>query len=121
MDPLSDVLRAVRLDGAFFYLVEGMHPWSVQSGPAVELTPRVLPGAEHLISYHIVTEGSCWGGLIGEPVMDTAGNMIGSVTNVILSDDADAIAAFEQRQRRESPWLQLDDGRMDRLFPVSKE
>ena len=67
MDPLSDVLRAVRLDGAFFYLVEGMHPWSVHSGPAVELTPRVLPGTEHLISYHIVTEGHCWGGLIGEP------------------------------------------------------
>ena len=39
----------------------------------------------------------------------------------ILSDDADAIAAFEQRQRREAPWLQLDDGRMDRLFPVSKD
>ena len=29
------------------------------------------------------------GGLIGEPVMDTAGNMIGSVTNVLLGDDAD--------------------------------
>ncbi len=67
MDPLSDVLRAVRLDGAFFYLVEAVHPWSVHSGPAVELVPRVLPGAEHLISYHIVTEGSCWAGLIGEP------------------------------------------------------
>lgn len=29
------------------------------------------------------------GGLIGVPVMDTGGNMIGSVTNVILGDDAD--------------------------------
>lgn len=67
MDPLSDVLRAVRLDGAFFYLVEAVHPWSVHSEPAVELTPRVLPGAEHLITYHIVTEGSCWGGVRGEP------------------------------------------------------
>lgn len=67
MDPLSDVLRAVRLDGAFFYLVEANHPWSVDAAPAVELVPRVLPGAEHLISYHIVTEGDCWGGVIGEP------------------------------------------------------
>lgn len=67
MDPLSDVLRAVRLDGAFFYLVEAVHPWTVHSEPAVELTPRVLPGAEHLITYHVVTEGSCWGGVKGEP------------------------------------------------------
>ena len=62
-DPLSDVLRAIRLNGAFFYHVEAIHPWSVQAAPAVELVPRVLPGAENLVSYHIVTEGSCWGGL----------------------------------------------------------
>lgn len=29
------------------------------------------------------------GGLVGSPVMDTGGNMIGSVTNVLLSDDSD--------------------------------
>lgn len=29
------------------------------------------------------------GGLIGVPVMDTSGNMIGSITNVILGDDVD--------------------------------
>ena len=34
---------------------------------AKELTPRILPGAEHLISYHILTAGRCWGGLAGEP------------------------------------------------------
>jgi AraC-like DNA-binding protein len=67
MDPLSDVLRAVRLDGAFFYLVEATHPWSVHAAPAVELVPRVLPGAEHLISYHVVVEGDCWGGVVGQP------------------------------------------------------
>jgi AraC-like DNA-binding protein len=66
-DPLSDVLRAVRLDGAFFYAVEASEPWSVEAVAAKDLTPRVLPGAEHLISYHILTAGRCWGGLIGEP------------------------------------------------------
>ena len=66
MDPLSDVLRAVRLDGAFFYTVEGAHPWAVSVAHARERVPRVLPGAEHLISYHIVTSGSCWGGVLGE-------------------------------------------------------
>ena len=63
VDPLSDVLRAVRLNGAYFYLVEASTPWSVSAAAARELVPRVLPDAEHLISYHILLSGSCWGGL----------------------------------------------------------
>jgi AraC-like DNA-binding protein len=76
-DPLSDVLRAVRLDGAFFYAVEASGPWSVEAVAAKDLTPRVLPGAEHLISYHILTTGRCWGGLTGEsPVALEPGDVI---------------------------------------------
>ena len=71
-DPLSDVLRAVRLDGAFFYAVEASEPWSVEAVAAKELTPQVLPGAEHLISYHILTSGRCWGGLTGERAVELA-------------------------------------------------
>jgi AraC-like DNA-binding protein len=67
MDPLSDVLRAVRLNGAFFYLFEGTGPWAIAVAPARELTPRVLPDAEHLMAYHIVTGGSCWIGCGDEP------------------------------------------------------
>jgi len=66
MDALSDLLRTVRLDGAFFYAVEASEPWSVEALPAAELTPRILPAAEHLISYHILTEGRCYAGLVGE-------------------------------------------------------
>jgi AraC-like DNA-binding protein len=76
-DPLSDVLRAVRLDGAFFYAVEASEPWSVKAVAAKDLTPRVLPGAEHLISYHILTAGHCYGGLMGEaPVALEPGDVI---------------------------------------------
>ena len=71
-DPLSDVLRAVRLDGAFFYAVQASEPWSVEAVAAKELTPRVLPGAEHLISYHILTTGQCWGGLSGAAAVKLA-------------------------------------------------
>jgi AraC-like DNA-binding protein len=67
MDLLSDVLRAVKLTGAYFYLVEAGAPWSVLTVAARELVPRVLPEAEHLISYHILLTGSCWGGIDGEP------------------------------------------------------
>lgn len=66
MDPLSDLLRVVRLDGAFFYGVEASAPWSVETLAARDLRPRVLPSAEHLISYHILIEGSCFGGIMGE-------------------------------------------------------
>jgi AraC-like DNA-binding protein len=77
MDPLSDLLRVVRLDAAFFYGVEAIEPWAVEQAPATEMTPRILPGAEHLISYHILTEGRCYGGLIGEaPVELVAGDVI---------------------------------------------
>jgi AraC-like DNA-binding protein len=33
---------------------------------AAELTPRILPSAEHLIAYHILISGRCYGGLRGE-------------------------------------------------------
>ena len=69
MDPLSDLLRVVRLDGAYFYAVEAAAPWSVETAAARELVPRIMPAAEHLISYHIVTSGRCWGGVVGaDPV-----------------------------------------------------
>lgn len=67
MDPLSDVLRAVRLNGAYFYHVQAAPPWSILSEPARELVPRILPEAEHLISYHILLDGVAWGGIDGEP------------------------------------------------------
>jgi AraC-like DNA-binding protein len=66
MDPLSDLLRVIRLEGAYFYAVEASGPWRVETVAAQELSPRIMPGAEHLISYHILTAGRCFSGLVGE-------------------------------------------------------
>jgi hypothetical protein len=66
MDALADLLRVIRLDGAYFYAVEAAEPWSVEALPAQELTPRIMPAAEHLISYHILTEGRCYAGMARE-------------------------------------------------------
>jgi AraC-like DNA-binding protein len=63
MDPLSDVLRVVRLDAAHFCLVRASAPFSVVSVPARDLEPPMFPRAAHLISYHILVSGTCWGGL----------------------------------------------------------
>ena len=77
MDVLSDLLRVVRLDGAYFYPVEAAEPWCVVSARASELAPRILPGAEHLISYHVLIKGCCFAGLAGEEQVELlAGDVI---------------------------------------------
>ncbi|MGE5172184.1 MAG: AraC family transcriptional regulator [Rudaea sp.] len=76
-DPLSELLRAVRLRGAIFYYVDGIAPWVAEAPPAREIAPAILPGAEHLIEYHVVTQGNCWGAIAGEaPVALSAGDII---------------------------------------------
>ncbi len=67
-DVLSDVLRRVRLTGAMLFLVEATTPWITQAPEAGAFSQVILPGTQHLISYHVVVEGSCWGGLEGEPL-----------------------------------------------------
>ncbi|MGE5103885.1 MAG: cupin domain-containing protein, partial [Betaproteobacteria bacterium] len=57
-DPLSELLRAVRLRGAIFYYVDGIAPWVAEAPAAREIASAILPGAEHLIEYHVVTQGN---------------------------------------------------------------
>jgi AraC-like DNA-binding protein len=76
-DTLSDVLKTVRLTGAAYFDVAAQDPWSVHS-PARELIlPRILPGADHLIAYHVVTAGRCFARLDGgEGVPLEAGEVV---------------------------------------------
>jgi hypothetical protein len=77
MDTLSDVLRAVRLTGAVFFSVEASAPWVAEAPAGSTVGPEVLPEAEHVIAYHVVTAGTCWGGLIDEPALKLqAGDII---------------------------------------------
>jgi AraC-like DNA-binding protein len=66
-DTLSEVLRSVRLRGVLFFYVEGVAPWAAASPAASEIAAAIMPGAEHVMQYHVVIEGACWGGVIGEP------------------------------------------------------
>src|SRR4029078_9094456 len=72
MEPISDVLRSVRLSGAHFFRTTATGAWSVAAPSADRLTPRILPGSQHLISYHLVLNGICWGGIAGEPLVPLA-------------------------------------------------
>lgn len=77
IDVLSDVLRAVRLTGAVYFTVHATHPWSAEAALTKEALPLIMPNVEHMISYHVVTEGSCYGILPGaEPVKLEAGDVI---------------------------------------------
>ncbi len=64
VDPLSDVLRTVKLKGALFFLVDATDPWCVEVPPAREYAGIILPSARHVVSYHVAVEG---GGLAVVP------------------------------------------------------
>ena len=65
-DLLSDVLRTVRLTGALFFLWDASWPFAMPVPNGRTFAPIVLPGAQQVVSYHIVTDGTCWGGVSGE-------------------------------------------------------
>ena len=77
MDTLSDVLRAVRLTGAVFFGIDASAPWVVEAPAAATIGPHIMPGVEHVIEYHVVASGSCWGGITDEPAVRlSAGDII---------------------------------------------
>ena len=64
-DPLSDLLKTVRLTGAVFFEIAAEEPWAVGSPPRELILPKILPGADHLIAYHVVTTGRCFATAVG--------------------------------------------------------
>lgn len=77
MDTLSDVLRTIRLKGAIYFTVDASPPWVAEAPAAQELAPSIMPDVQHLIEYHVVTKGTCWGGIVGEtPVRLSEGDVI---------------------------------------------
>lgn len=71
-DVLSDVLRAVRLTGATYFTFDLSSPWVAEAPPARDLAPIVMPRAQRVIEYHVISGGGCWGGLTGEPPVKLA-------------------------------------------------
>lgn len=77
IDTLSEVLRVVRLEGAVFFDVDASAPWVAETPSAREIGPHIMPGVEHVIEYHVVTSGNCWGGIVDEePIRLTTGDVI---------------------------------------------
>ncbi|MEO8027620.1 MAG: AraC family transcriptional regulator [Bryobacteraceae bacterium] len=57
MDVLSEILRAVRLQGAIFFNGEFSAPWCFMSARSESAAPQLSPQSKHLIIYHFLIEG----------------------------------------------------------------
>jgi AraC-like DNA-binding protein len=77
VDALSHVLSAIRLTGGVFLEAELRAGWSYITPPASRIGALLMPEAEHIIPYHLVTEGSCRARLLdGETVELRVGDLI---------------------------------------------
>jgi AraC family transcriptional regulator, alkane utilization regulator len=59
MDALSEVLKALRLTTGIFLDAEFTAPWCVDSSPGPEDVRILLPRAEQVSIFHVLTEGRC--------------------------------------------------------------
>src|SRR6185295_13611920 len=57
MDPLSDIVRVIRLDSAIYFNGDFSEPWCLTSPEARLLAPMLSAGSEHIIIYHLLIEG----------------------------------------------------------------
>jgi AraC-like DNA-binding protein len=66
-DPLSDVLRSVRLRGAVFYYVNFDGVWAAETPASPHLAGALMPGADHVLAYHLLLRGEGWAAVDGHP------------------------------------------------------
>ncbi len=125
LDVLSDVLRSVRLTGSMLFLVETSTPWITRAPAARTFAAAVLPSAQHLVSYHLLIDGACWGGLEGAPQPMSTGDVlvIPHGDPYFLADppqtppgysDEDAVSFFRRMAAGELPTIVAAGGDGDR-------
>jgi AraC family transcriptional regulator, alkane utilization regulator len=77
MDALSDLLHAVKLNGALFLQARFTEPWCVESHSGRE-SDSLYAGLDHIVFFHIITAGQCKVRLRsgGEVIQLSAGDLI---------------------------------------------
>lgn len=118
-DPLSDVLRTVKLKGALFFLVDATSPWCVDVPQARDFADIILPRARHVVSYHIAVEGM---GLAGVPGADTIAFEAGDIIvfphgdPYVMSSAKDAAPEFDHEETLQF-FRQLAGGQLPFVIP----
>ena len=121
VDVLSDVLRTVRLTGALFFPMEVSSPWVDEIPHATEFASIVLPGAQHVVSYHIVMQGRCWAARRGDPAVCLgAGDvfviphgdpyMMASAPDLRSSSTPDEVLEFFRQMATNSAPIEVTEG-----------
>lgn len=59
MDALSEILRVVNLNGAVFFQARFTSPWRYESPDGATLARALDRSHDHLVLYHLLTEGEC--------------------------------------------------------------
>ncbi|GAB3336613.1 AraC family transcriptional regulator [Marilutibacter aestuarii] len=59
MDPLSEVLKSIRLDGAVYINAEFTAPWCAMASYGMPVAAVRAMGADHVVFFHCVTDGHC--------------------------------------------------------------
>jgi len=77
MDALSEILKIVQLNGAIFFNARFTAPWCVASPAEASLARTLGLGADRVLLYHYMLEGSCRITLEGmAPLLLNAGDII---------------------------------------------
>src|SRR3989475_11797759 len=78
MDVLSEVLKAVKLDGALFYNAEFSAPWCLCSPASPTLAIYLSAGSRHVILCNLLTEGHGYAQVEGDdrPLPLNAGDIL---------------------------------------------
>jgi AraC-like DNA-binding protein len=104
IDPLSDVLRAVKLTGALFFAIDASHPWGVEVPHKDSYAASLFPDAQHVVSYDVILDGEGWVVMSGrEPVHFKGGDILvfahGDAYRLLSAPDQtpefDAVATVE--------------------------
>ena len=59
MDALSEVLQAIRLDGALYLDAEFTAPWCIEAGFGLHTAASQLPRSEQIAFFHVLIDGTC--------------------------------------------------------------
>jgi len=76
MDALSEVLKTVKLESAFFFNAEFSAPWCFQSPNSCKLAPYINQSSGHVIVYHLLIEGRAYGRIRDERLEILPGDVL---------------------------------------------
>jgi AraC-like DNA-binding protein len=101
MDVLSEVLRAVRLEGAIYFDINARAPWAVATPAIAEVQAKIMPGSEQVVPFHLLLAGRAW----VEQVDDDLGPQLLEPGDVVLFPRGSPHVLGSERGRRISPNL----------------